>query len=63
LHLLFGAEADIAACAAGLMLRHTVQFHWTNAQAGQTSTPSWPAWRRTSARRSGRSGARWPKPA
>jgi len=31
LHLLFGAEADIAACAeAGLMLRNTVQFHWTN---------------------------------
>ena len=33
LHLLFGADEDIAACAdAGLMLRHTVQFHWTNAQ-------------------------------
>jgi predicted N-acyltransferase len=31
LHLLFAAEEDIAACAAaGLMLRHTVQFHWTN---------------------------------
>jgi len=31
LHLLFGAEADIAACTeAGLMLRNTVQFHWTN---------------------------------
>lgn len=31
-HLLFGNEDDIAACAdAGLMLRHTVQFHWTNA--------------------------------
>ena len=30
-HLLFGADDDIAACAeAGLMLRHTVQFHWTN---------------------------------
>ena len=29
-HLLFGAPADVAACeAAGLMLRHTVQFHWT----------------------------------
>ena len=31
LHLLFGNDADIAACAeAGLMLRHTVQFHWNN---------------------------------
>ena len=31
LHLLFGADDDIAACAqAGLLLRHTVQFHWTN---------------------------------
>src|SRR4051812_38985365 len=30
-HLLFGSDDDIAACAAnGLMLRHTVQFHWTN---------------------------------
>ncbi len=30
-HLLFGADDDIAACAeAGLMLRHTVQFHWKN---------------------------------
>jgi predicted N-acyltransferase len=31
LHLLFGADEDIAACAdAGLMLRNTVQFHWEN---------------------------------
>ncbi|NML86209.1 MAG: hypothetical protein HHJ19_11340, partial [Polaromonas sp.] len=31
LHLLFAGEADVAACEeAGLMLRHTVQFHWTN---------------------------------
>ncbi len=31
LHLLFGADEDIAACVdAGLMLRQTVQFHWTN---------------------------------
>ena len=31
LHLLFGADEDVAACEdAGLMLRHTVQFHWTN---------------------------------
>jgi len=38
LHLLFGADADTAACAeAGLMLRHTVQFHWRNDEA----TPGW----------------------
>ena len=31
LHLLFLNDADAEACAqAGLMLRHTVQFHWTN---------------------------------
>jgi predicted N-acyltransferase len=31
LHLLFAADDDVAACErAGLMLRHTVQFHWTN---------------------------------
>ncbi len=31
LHLLFAADEDIAACAeAGLMLRHTIQFHWKN---------------------------------
>jgi hypothetical protein len=31
LHLLFAADADVAACSdADLMLRHTVQFHWTN---------------------------------
>jgi predicted N-acyltransferase len=35
LHLLFGAAEDIAACAAaGLMLRHTVQFHWNNTAEG-----------------------------
>ncbi len=35
LHLLFGAQDDIAACAqAGLMLRHTVQFHWNNTLPG-----------------------------
>jgi len=32
LHVLFAQPQDVAACeAAGLMLRHTVQFHWTNA--------------------------------
>lgn len=31
LHLLFGQPRDLEACAhAGLMLRHTVQFHWHN---------------------------------
>jgi predicted N-acyltransferase len=31
-HLLFANDADVAACdQAGLMLRHTVQFHWENA--------------------------------
>ena len=41
LHLLFGADEDIAACAeAGLMLRHTVQFHWTRPPA----SPQAPAW-------------------
>ena len=31
LHLLFAADEDVSACEeAGLMLRHTVQFHWTN---------------------------------
>ncbi|MCC2676755.1 MAG: family N-acetyltransferase [Ramlibacter sp.] len=30
-HLLFGSDEDVAACTeAGLMLRHTVQFHWLN---------------------------------
>jgi predicted N-acyltransferase len=38
LHLLFGAKEDIATCAArGLMLRHTVQFHWTNANPAYAS--------------------------
>ncbi len=31
LHVLFGNEADLQACkSAGLMQRHTVQFHWNN---------------------------------
>jgi uncharacterized protein len=31
LHVLFASDEDVAACEeAGLMLRHTVQFHWTN---------------------------------
>jgi predicted N-acyltransferase len=32
LHILFASDLDVAAAAgAGLMLRHTVQFHWRNA--------------------------------
>jgi hypothetical protein len=35
LHLLFGSDDDVTACAqAGLMLRHTVQFHWSNRPGG-----------------------------
>lgn len=35
LHLLFTADEDVAACKdAGLMLRHTVQFHWTAPASG-----------------------------
>ncbi len=35
LHLLFASQVDMAACRnAGLMLRHSVQFHWTNRQPG-----------------------------
>ena len=38
LHLLFSAEDDVKACEeAGLMLRHTVQFHWTNTERGYKS--------------------------
>jgi predicted N-acyltransferase len=48
LHLLFGADADIAACTeAGLMLRNTVQFHWSNAaptaSGGEAAYPSFDA--------------------
>jgi predicted N-acyltransferase len=35
LHLLFVSSQDAQACAdSGLMLRHTVQFHWTNTTPG-----------------------------
>ena len=38
LHLLFASDDDTAACAqAGLMLRHTVQFHWANTSPGYAS--------------------------
>jgi len=40
LHLLFANEADADACAsAGLMLRHTVQFHWKNQFPGAGQHP------------------------
>jgi hypothetical protein len=35
LHLLFASDVDLQACeSAGLMLRHTVQFHWNNNTPG-----------------------------
>ena len=35
LHLLFSSADDLQACEqAGMMLRHTVQFHWTNTEPG-----------------------------
>ena len=35
LHLLFASDADVVACeTAGMMLRHNVQFHWTNDATG-----------------------------
>ena len=38
LHLLFANEEDVTACTAnGLMVRHTVQFHWLNTQPGYSS--------------------------
>ena len=38
LHLLFNTDDDVKACEdAGLMLRHNVQFHWTNAEPGYNS--------------------------
>ena len=41
LHLLFANEDDIAACAtAGLMLRHTVQFHWVNVAPTLVTSPT-----------------------
>ncbi|RYX98122.1 MAG: N-acetyltransferase [Comamonadaceae bacterium] len=38
LHMLFASDDDIAAAeSAGMMLRHTVQFHWTNRAAGSAA--------------------------
>ena len=40
LHLLFVSEPDAKACSdAGLMLRHTVQFHWTNTAPALAAAP------------------------
>ena len=37
LHTLFASTDDVQACeGAGMMLRHTVQFHWTNSPSGYT---------------------------
>ena len=39
LHILFTSDDDAVACKeAGLMLRHTVQFHWQNKTAEATET-------------------------
>jgi uncharacterized protein len=44
LHLLFGSDEDVATCAAsGLMLRHNVQFHWTNRAANPPAGVSSPS--------------------
>jgi len=38
LHLLFTRDEDVKACEeAGLMMRHTVQFHWSNTESGYQS--------------------------
>jgi hypothetical protein len=42
LHLLFTSEEDVLACEeAGLMLRHTVQFHWTNEAPTLVASPAY----------------------
>ena len=38
LHALFASDEDVTALTqAGLLLRHTIQFHWSNSQPGYTS--------------------------
>lgn len=40
LHLLFASDEDVAACtSAGMMLRHTVQFHWKNVAPTLVAAP------------------------
>jgi predicted N-acyltransferase len=44
LHLLFGADDDLASCAeTELMLRHQVQFHWHNLGSGGAPFPDFDA--------------------
>jgi len=44
LHLLFASDEDVQASAAqGLMLRHTVQFHWKNAAPSVAAPVALPA--------------------
>jgi len=41
LHLLFAQPQDVTACeAAGMMLRHTVQFHWKNVAPTLATAPA-----------------------
>jgi len=63
LHILFAQPEDVQACAdAGLMLRHTVQFHWRN--AGYADFDAFLATLQQEKRKkSARNGARWPTPA
>ena len=38
LHALFASDEDVAALTqAGMLLRHTIQFHWSNTEPGYTS--------------------------
>jgi predicted N-acyltransferase len=42
-HLLFASDEDVQACSeAGLMLRHTVQFHWINRGLGNSDGEPYP---------------------
>ena len=41
LHVLFSSDEDVLACTeAGMLMRHTVQFHWTNADPGYSDFDS-----------------------
>ena len=61
LHVLFASEADVAACEeAGLMLRHTVQFHWTNSAPTQPAASNTLACERTLRLQPGEAGSAAP---